>query len=111
MWRRGRNGANPGMVSPRGRGSDSRSMTHGRDALSSDNRYNRSRHGGDSSDDGSSGCKSSGGKRRARVGAAGRGGEDYRTLGWKLCPPHVFTMAGLDKEKRLRGWEKERFHK
>ena len=40
-----------------------------------------------------------------------REGEGCHTLGRKLCPPHVFTMAGLDKEKRWRGWEEERFHK
>ena len=39
------------------------------------------------------------------------GGEDCLTLGWKLCPPRVFTMAGLEKEKRGRGWEEERFLK
>ena len=27
------------------------------------------------------------------------GGENCRTLGRKLCPPHVFTMARLEKEK------------
>ena len=32
-----------------------------------------------------------------------RGGEDCRTLGQKLCPPRVFTMVGLEKEKRWRG--------
>ena len=37
------------------------------------------------------------------------GGEDCRTLGRKLCPPHVFTMVGLEKEKRWRGGEKGRF--
>ena len=39
------------------------------------------------------------------------GGEDCRTLGRKLCPPRVFIMAWLEKEKRWRGWEKKRFHK
>ena len=34
MWWRGSNGANPGMVPPRGVGSDSRSRTYGMDALS-----------------------------------------------------------------------------
>ena len=29
-------------------------------------------------------------------------GEDYLTLGWKLCPPRIFTMAGLEKERRWR---------
>ena len=39
------------------------------------------------------------------------GGEDCLTLGRKLCPSHIFTMAGLDKERRWRGWEEKRFHK
>ena len=39
------------------------------------------------------------------------GGEDCLTLGWKLCPLRVFTMAGLEKERRWRGWEEERFQK
>ena len=38
-------------------------------------------------------------------------GEDCRTLGQKLCPPRVFIMAALDKEKTWRGWEEERFQK
>ena len=37
------------------------------------------------------------------------GGEDCLTLSRKLCPPRVFTMAGLEKERRWRGWEEERF--
>ena len=41
----------------------------------------------------------------------GRGEEDCPTLGRKLCPPRLFTMAGLEKEKRWRGWEEERFQK
>ena len=28
------------------------------------------------------------------------GGQDCLTLGQKLCPPRVFTMAGLEKERR-----------
>ena len=39
------------------------------------------------------------------------GGEDYYTLGLKLCPPRVFTMARMEREKRWRGWEEERFQK
>ena len=31
------------------------------------------------------------------------GGEEWITLGQKLCPPQVFTMVGLDKERRRRG--------
>ena len=52
------------------------------------------------------------GARGASAGGAGpglemlaRGGEDCRTLGLKLCPPCVFTMAGLTREKRWRGGE------
>ena len=59
MWWRGRNGANLGMVPPQGRGSDNRSRTHGRDALSGGG-GSKSKHGGD-------------GGNRARVGVAGRG--------------------------------------
>ena len=39
------------------------------------------------------------------------GGENCLTLGRKLCPLRVFTMAGLEKERRWRGWEEERFEK
>ena len=39
------------------------------------------------------------------------GGEDYLTMGRKLCPPRIFTMAGLEKERRWRGWEEEGFQK
>ena len=39
------------------------------------------------------------------------GGEDCLTLGWKLCPPYIFTIAGLEKGRIWRGWEEERFHK
>ena len=37
------------------------------------------------------------------------GGEDCLTLDRKLCPPRVITMAGLEKERRWRGWEEEGF--
>ena len=39
------------------------------------------------------------------------GGENYLTLGQKLCPLRIFTMVGLEKERRWRGWVEERFHK
>ena len=39
------------------------------------------------------------------------GGQDCHTLGRKLCPPRVFTMARLEKDKRWRGGEEERFQK
>ena len=48
---------------------------------------------------------------RPRLEPPAGGGEDYLTLGRKLCPPRVFTMAGLEKERRWRGWEEERFQK
>ena len=35
------------------------------------------------------------------------GGEERCTRGLKLCPLRVFTMAGLEKERRWRGWEEE----
>ena len=35
------------------------------------------------------------------------GGEERHTRGLKLCPPHVFTMAGLEKERRWIGWEED----
>ena len=35
------------------------------------------------------------------------GGEERRTQALKLCPPRVFTIAGLEKERRWRGWEEE----
>ena len=62
MWQKGRNGANPSMVPPWGKGSSSRSRTHGRDALSGGNcGGGGSRHGGGGSwhDSGGSGsCRS-----------------------------------------------------
>ena len=52
------------------------------------------------------------GARGASVGGAGLGlelpvGRRRRLLhfGRKLCPPRVFTMAGLEREKRWRAWE------
>ena len=41
------------------------------------------------------------------------GGEEWRTLGRKMCPPWVFSMVGLEKERRegvnerRRGFRKE----
>ena len=65
------------MVPPRGRGSDSRRRTHGRDALSGGGRI---RHGCDSGDgfrsrhdDDSSGSRISDGGSKAMVRATGRG--------------------------------------
>ena len=39
------------------------------------------------------------------------GGENCLTLGWKLCPPRFFTIVGLEKERRCRGWEEEGFQR
>ena len=36
-------------------------------------------------------------------GAAAGEGEELRTLGRKVCPPRVFTMVGLEEERRWRG--------
>ena len=104
------------MVPPRRRGSDSRNKTHGRDALSggSDMGRHDSGNGG--------GCMSSTTAVTGAVGAATavaghglelltRGGKDCRTLGQKLCPPGVFTVAGLEKEKKWRKGEERRFQK
>ena len=43
----------------------------------------------------------------ATTGAVGlelpaKGGEELRTLGRKACPPRVFTMVGLEEERRWR---------
>ena len=37
------------------------------------------------------------------------GGEDCFTLGRKLCPPRVFTMVGLEKERMGGGSFSEMF--
>ena len=39
----------------------------------------------------------------AAGGATEGGGEELRTLGRKACPPRVFTMVGLEEERRWRG--------
>ena len=80
MWRRGRNGANPGMVPPRNRGSDIRSRTHGRDVLN-----------------GGSGSRSGDGGRRARVRATGRGRRRLPHFG-----PEAVSSAHLH-----HGWVRE----
>ena len=43
------------------------------------------------------------------LGLPAGGGEDCLTLGLKLCPLRDFTIAGLEKEWRWRGWHEERF--
>ena len=57
------------MVTPRGRGSDIRNRTHGRDALNGGRSSGRGRHG----DGGSRGSRSTGRSSTARVGVTGRG--------------------------------------
>ena len=43
----------------------------------------------------------------AETKVAGRattgGGEEWRTLGRKACPPRVFIVVGLEEERRWRG--------
>ena len=80
MWWRGGNGANPGMVPPRGSGS--RSRTHGRDLLNGS---------------GSMGYWSGGGGMMARVGASGRGRRRLPHPG-----PEAVSSARLD-----HGWVRE----
>ena len=96
MWRRGRNGANPGMVPPRNRGSGSRST---RDVLSSNG--GRSRHSGSGDCRSSSGC--SGGGRRARVRASGKGRRRLPHSGPNVVPSarlhHGWVGEGEEMER------------
>ena len=128
MRRRRRNGANLGMVPPRGRGSDSRSRTYGRDALSGGNgggrsRHSsggRSRHGGGcrsrhgngnrgcrSSDGDNKGCSSSGDGSRAKVGAAGIGRRRLSHSGseamYSARLHHGWVEEGEEMERRGGG--------
>ena len=91
MWLRGENGANPGMIPPQGRGSDSRSRTHGRDLLNSGNSGGRSHCGSSGDGRGWPGLELPVGR-----------GEDCLTPGLKLCPLRVLTMTGLEKDRRGR---------
>ena len=36
-------------------------------------------------------------------GTSAGGGEELHTLGRKACPPRVFTMVGLEDERKWRG--------
>ena len=45
----------------------------------------------------------------ARLELSAGAGEDCHTLGRKLCHPSIFTMAGLEKEKRWRGGRRQDF--
>ena len=111
MWGRERNRVNPGIVPAGGRSSRNRGIgcssslnrTHSRTALGS-NRDGGGSRGYSSGGGGSSGRRGNrGGRARVRSVDRGRGGVVLRTWGLKLCPPHVFTMAGLRKE--MRGWD------
>ena len=121
MWGRGRNRPNPGMVPVWGRSSSNRGMgsssslcrTYGRTAFSSSRGGDDGRRGHNSGDGGNRGravaAVVGGGASTVVVGPgldlpAWRG-EERRTRGLTLCPPRVFTMAGLEEERR--GWEKE----
>ena len=103
------------MVPPWGRGNNNRGRTHGRNALSddvvavgadmvaavvADTVATEVVAGGAATAAADPGLESPVGR-----------GEDCLTLGRKLCPPHVFTMARLEKEMRWRGWEEKRFQK
>ena len=102
MWQRGWNGANPSVVSPRGRGSrgmggrNSRGGAYSSTALSG----STSRHGGGGS---RSGWKSSGGGCRAWIGAAGKG----RGGAARLRPESV-SSVGLHLGWAREGEEVER---
>ena len=80
------------MVPPRGRGSNSRSRTHGRDALSN----------------GSSGCNSSGGGTRARARAIDKGRRRLSYSRLKVVSSvhlhHGWVVEGEDIE-RMEGGE------
>ena len=97
MWRRGRNGANPGMVPPWGRGSSSRGRTHGRNILSSGSGSYMSRHGG--------GCSGGHGDddNKAWVGASGRGRRRVPHYG-----PEAVSFTRLHHGCVGEGGEKER---
>ena len=114
MWGRGRTRANLGMVPAWGKSRSNRGLvsgnslcrTHGRTALGNSKggggRRGHSNYGG-----------GSGGGAVVAAATTGpgldpptRGGEEQRTRGLKMCPLRVFTMDGLEKERR--GWEGER---
>ena len=103
------------MVPPWGKGSNSRGRTHGRNALSDDVVAAGADMVAAVVADTAAMEVVAGGAATAAAepgleSLVGRG-EDCLTLGRKLCPPHVFTMAGLEKERRRRGWEEKRFQK
>ena len=97
MWRKGRNGANLGMVPHWGRGSNSRGRTHGRNALSGDSGGCRSRHGG------GGGGGHDGGGSRAWVGARRRGRRRLPHSG-----PEAMSFAHLHHVWAGEGEEMER---
>ena len=104
MRQRGRNGANPGIIPPLGRGSDNKNRAYGKDALSGDS--GRAGAGTTAAVGAIGAAVAAAGDVGAEAAAAGPrlglpagGGEDFLTLGLKLCPPRVFTIAGLEKER------------
>ena len=99
------------MVPPQGRASDSRSRTHGRDALRDGSCGGRSRHGGGSRSKhgggGNSGCRSSGGGSRVRVGVAGKGKRRFPHSGSEAVSSarlhHGWVGVGEEMERRGGG--------
>ena len=115
MWRRGRNRVTPGMVLAWGMSSSNRGMgssnnlyrIHNRIALGSGRGDGGSRRGHNSSDGDSGGEDAAAAAVGPVLDLSTGGGEERRTQALKLCPPRVFTIAGLEKERRWRGWEEE----
>ena len=100
MWRRGWSGANPSVVSPRGKGGGN----HGSTALSG----SRGSHGGGGRSSGGAAATGGASVGAAAAGAAAleppaRGGEERRTRGRKALPLRVFTIQKLEKEKKGGG--------
>ena len=113
IWWKGRNEANPGMVPPRGKGSDNRSKTHGGDALSGGSGCGRIQHAGESGSKSrskhggnSSGCKSRGDGSKARVGAASKGRRRLPHSGLEAVSSthlhHGWVGEGAEMERRGR---------
>ena len=103
------------MVPPQGRGSDRRSRTHSKDALSGGSGGNRSQHSGCSgggsrrkNDGGSISSKSNDVRSRARVGAAGRGRRRLSHSGWNVVSSvrlHHGWVGEVEEMERMAGGE------
>ena len=114
MWGRGWNRANPGMVPAWGKSSNNRGLVSGNILCRTHvglpwaaARAAVAREGIATT------VVAVGGGTAVAAAATGpgldprtRGGEEQRTRGLKMCPLRVFTMDGLEKERR--GWEGER---